>query len=91
GTSHPDMSNATFSFEDGPVTLKKGSNSTTIANSSSIQETNQLDLESYGDLNADGISDVIWENSETRRFSTWLMNGTEVLVRGAEISGPAGS
>ena len=43
-----------------------------------------------GDLNADGRADVVWANPQTHRFMIWLMNGTEVLRRGAEIPGPGG-
>ena len=38
-----------------------------------------------GDFNADGRADVIWDNTEIHRCAVWLMNGTEVLLRGAEI------
>jgi hypothetical protein len=41
-----------------------------------------------GDLNGDGMADVVWENQDTRQFAVWLMAGTEVLLRGAEIPGP---
>ena len=43
-----------------------------------------------GDLNADGLIDVVWFDVETQRFAIWLMAGTEVLLRGAEIPGPTG-
>jgi VCBS repeat protein len=38
-----------------------------------------------GDVNGDGMSDVIWENTVTHRFAVWLMNGTDVLVAGPEM------
>lgn len=47
-------------------------------------------LTTTGDLDADGLTDVIWFNAETPRFVVWLMAGTQVLRRGAEIPGPVG-
>jgi FG-GAP-like repeat len=44
-----------------------------------------------GDLNADDMSDVVWENAATNRFIVWLMTGTEVLLPGPEIPGPGGA
>ncbi len=43
-----------------------------------------------GDLNVDERADVFWEDTKSHRFAVWLMNGTEVLFRGAELSGPTG-
>jgi hypothetical protein len=43
-----------------------------------------------GDLNADDMADVVWENTTTSRFVVWLMAATEVLLRGPELPGPEG-
>jgi hypothetical protein len=43
-----------------------------------------------GDFDNNDTADVIWENPETNRFAIWLMAGTQVLLRGAEIPGPTG-
>lgn len=45
---------------------------------------------STGDFNGDGLADVLWENTVTRRFAVWLMNGPEVLLAGPEIPEPEG-
>jgi hypothetical protein len=45
-------------------------------------------LVAAGDVNADGQADVIWDNTKIHRFAVWLMNGTEVLLCGAEIPRP---
>ena len=45
-------------------------------------------LATAGDFNADGRADVIWDNIESHRCAVWLMNGTEVLLRGGEIPRP---
>ena len=47
-TSKPDASNATFTFEDGPVTLTNG-------NSDAVSLT---DYKAYGDVNQDGKNDT---------------------------------
>ena len=57
--SKPDPSNATFQFEDGPVTLKDGSASMSITpNSAATQETAITGDLAYGDLNNDGKNDT---------------------------------
>jgi hypothetical protein len=43
-----------------------------------------------GDFNGDGMGDVVWENTVTHRFALWLMNGTDVLVKGPEMPEPSG-
>lgn len=59
-TSKPDPRNATFIFEDGPVTLKNGSAETDIAPGSAIKiETDLTDNLAYGDLNQDGKTDTV--------------------------------
>ena len=58
-TFHPDPSNATFIFDDGPVTFSSGKNEKPIAPGSAfIEETIILDKLAYGDLNADGKQDT---------------------------------
>jgi len=58
-TFRPDPSNATFTFDDGPITLSKGKNETTIdSNSSLVEETALLDKFAYGDINSDGKEDT---------------------------------
>ncbi|MBX4200264.1 hypothetical protein KW790_02290 [Candidatus Parcubacteria bacterium] len=58
-STHPDPSNATFEFEDGPVTLKKGSAETQVIPGSAITDNTTLtnDL-AYGDLNGDDKNDT---------------------------------
>lgn len=58
-TTHPDPSNATFQFEDGPVTLKNGSATTNLTPSGEItEETDLTNTIAYGDLNSDGKNDA---------------------------------
>ena len=55
----PDPSNATFGFDDGPITLKDGEASSTIAPNSAIELTTTLtDDMAYGDVNGDGKNDT---------------------------------
>lgn len=42
------------------------------------------------DCNGDGISDVIWLNTNPLRIRIWLMNGTVPMLQGPDIPGPAG-
>lgn len=57
---HPDPANATFNFEDGPVTLSAGKNERTVApGSAMIEETIILDKFAYGDINSDGKEDTV--------------------------------
>ncbi len=59
-TSRPDASNATFIFDDGPITLKKGLNEQEIApNSAVVQETTLTDTTEYGDINGDKKDDAV--------------------------------
>ncbi|MBX4189201.1 YdgA family protein [Candidatus Parcubacteria bacterium] len=56
---HPDASNATFLFEDGPVTLKKGAATTDVTpNGEVTQDTTLTDDIAYGDINKDGKTDT---------------------------------
>jgi hypothetical protein len=58
-TTHPDASNATFQFEDGPITLIKGSATTNVTPNGEItQETTLTDDIAYGDINKDGKTDT---------------------------------
>lgn len=57
---HPDASNATFLFEDGPVILSKGTNTTSvIPGGASLIETSLTNTIGYGDLNNDGKEDAV--------------------------------
>ncbi len=59
-TSRPDASNATFLFDDGPVTLRKGTNEQEIApNSTLTQETTLTNTAEYGDVNGDKKDDAV--------------------------------
>jgi hypothetical protein len=44
--------------------------------------------EEAADFNLDGMADVLWHAPGTNLVSAWLMRGTGVLERGAEIEGP---
>ncbi len=56
---HPDPSNATFIFDDGPVTLSAGRNERTITPGSALsEETTLMDKFAYGDINKDGRGDT---------------------------------
>jgi len=56
---HPDPSNATFNFEDGPITLSAGkSEKAVVPGSTMIEETIILDKFAYGDINSDDKEDV---------------------------------
>jgi FG-GAP-like repeat len=44
---------------------------------------------SAGDTNGDGMADVTWQTLHPPRLAVWLMCGTGVLERGAEIPGPS--
>jgi hypothetical protein len=46
-------------------------------------------LATAGDVNADAMADLVWQNPALGRFAVWLMNGTEVILRGPELPGPA--
>lgn len=58
-TPHPDPSNATFQFEDGPVTLNNGSETSSIGANDELQtETDLTDFVAYGDINNDSKTDT---------------------------------
>jgi len=60
-TTHPDPSNATFQFDDGPITLKKGTATTNLTpNGELSQETDLTDNIAYGDLNNDSKNDAVF-------------------------------
>jgi nitrous oxidase accessory protein NosD len=42
------------------------------------------------DFNGDGLSDVVWTDTERAVVAVWLLNGTQLLAAGPEIDGPAG-
>jgi len=58
-TSRPDASNGTFQFDDGPITLKKGSDTQAINGSGLTQETDLTDIVAYGDINEDKKDDAV--------------------------------
>lgn len=67
-TAHPDAKDATFQFEDGPITLKNGSATTNVTPNGEItQETTLTNDVAYGDINGDGKADsavLLVQNSE---------------------------
>ncbi|MBX4198725.1 hypothetical protein KW800_00365 [Candidatus Parcubacteria bacterium] len=59
-TSKPDASNATFIFEDGPVTLKNGVGFSSSGGDAFVQtETGLADKTVYGDINDDSKNDAV--------------------------------
>ncbi|WP_437278140.1 VCBS repeat-containing protein [Sorangium sp. So ce375] len=43
-----------------------------------------------GDLNSDGMADVLWRNKEQNLVAIWLMEGSQLLSPGPIIPGPIG-
>ena len=83
GTFHPDPSNATFTFDDGPVTLSGGQSERAVApDSAFVEEIDILDKFAYGDLNTDNKTDTALLLSQYGGGS-----GTFVYVA-AFVSGP---
>ncbi len=97
-TSRPDISNATFNFEDQDVTLKNGEAETEIPNSNITQSTTLTDKVAYGDLNNDKKEDAaglfVLEGAGTGIFTyiaayvsgTVRYNGTNSIFIGDRIS-----
>lgn len=57
--AHPNPSNATFTFEDGPITLSKGQNEQQIIPGGELtQDTTLTSTIGYGDLNNDKKEDA---------------------------------
>lgn len=55
----PNPSNATFTFDDGPITLSQGRNEREIVPGGALtEETLLTDHRAYGDLNNDGRNDT---------------------------------
>ena len=52
-TFRPDPSNATFAFDEGPITLSQG------RSESDNEEVSILDDRAFGDINADGKEDSV--------------------------------
>lgn len=82
---HVDIANATFKFDDGPITLKNGSALTPIADGEgAVLDTFLTDAVGYGDINNDGKEDaaaVLIQSS----------GGSGVFVYiAAYVSGPLG-
>ena len=48
-------------------------------------------LPALADFNGDLLSDAIWLDQDTGRFSVWLMRGTEVMEAGPVMAGPGAS
>lgn len=81
---HPNPSNATFTFDDGPITLKDGEALVPIAPKSQITNTITLtDTIAYGDLNGDGKEDAAVLLAQTNGIS-----GSSAILLGAYVSGP---
>jgi len=60
GLSRPDISNATFKFEDSSITLRNGVSEQPITPGSTLtQETILTDMIEFGDLNADAKEDAV--------------------------------
>ncbi|MEX2013457.1 MAG: hypothetical protein WD897_00885 [Parcubacteria group bacterium] len=60
GVFRPDPSNATFIFDDGPITLSAGRNERKPTSGSALaEETVLLDKFAYGDINADVKEDTV--------------------------------
>jgi hypothetical protein len=57
--THPDPSNATFNFDDGPITLQNGDATTNVTPNGEItQDTTLTDDVAYGNINGDGKTDT---------------------------------
>ena len=57
--THPDPSNATFTIDNQPITLSKGTNEEDIIPGGELtQDTNLTNLIAYGDLNGDKKDDA---------------------------------
>ncbi|MGK4006900.1 VCBS repeat-containing protein [Sorangium sp. So ce1036] len=48
------------------------------------------DVVSAGELNVDGLADMVWAHAESAQMAIWLMEGTRLLAPGPEIPGPLG-
>lgn len=60
GDFHPDPSNATFIFYDGPITLSAGRSEIEIVPGNAlVEETILMDKFAYGDINADSKEDTV--------------------------------
>ena len=44
-----------------------------------LQSDSSWKIAAIGDLNADGIADLLWNNSATGQTAAWLMTGTNVV------------
>ncbi len=80
---HPDASNATFIFDDGPITLKKGSNSQSVIPGGELtQDTILTDTVGFGDINGDKKEDSVSAIAQSG-------GGSGVFIYlGAYVSGP---
>jgi hypothetical protein len=58
--SKPDPSNATFIFDEGPISLKNGSNLTPVVEGGATMiETTLTNMIEYGDINKDNKDDAV--------------------------------
>jgi predicted Zn-dependent protease len=60
-------------------------NGTTIASEGYVQSvgtSSAWQVQSVGDFNGDGRSDVLWRNSSSSETYVWLMNGTTIASQG---------
>jgi hypothetical protein len=48
-------------------------------------------LNDLGDVNGDGLSDIVWTEPRTNRMDVWLLDGTRQLEPGVHTQGPIGA
>jgi len=83
--THPAPTNATFIFEDGPLTLKNGSITSDLGpGNASKQDTSLTDTIGYGDINNDGKEDAV-----VALIQSGGGTGTFIYI-GGYVSGPVG-
>lgn len=81
----PNPSNATFVFEEGPVTLSAGKNESPVSPGSAfMEETVILDTFAYGDVNGDDEGDTVLLLARTG------MGSGTFIYAAAYVSGPVG-
>lgn len=83
GSSKPDASNATFLFNEGPITLSKGKSEKEVSPGSVFLEvTELLGNPAYGDINNDGKQDTIV------LLARYGVGSGTFIYMGAYVSGP---
>lgn len=81
----PDSSNATFTFDDGAITLSAGRNERPVAPGSAFtEETVILDHTAYGDINGDGRNDAVLF------LARYGAGSGSFVYAAAYVSGPVG-